>query len=266
MVNVLIAILVVFVTGLIAAIILALASHYMSVPENEKVKAVRECLPGANCGACGFTGCDGYAEAVASGRAASNLCIPGGSNVASAIADITGVAAEAITPPVAFVHCNGADDAAVKSAEYDGLKSCAAMCLTCGGDSACKYRCLGCGDCASVCPVDAICLQDGIARINREVCIGCGACAKACPKHIISLIPRSASIAVACSSHDNGAQTRTNCKNGCLGCKKCEKSCPAAAITVVNNCAVIDYEKCTSCGTCREVCPVGCIQEVVGKQ
>jgi len=262
MINVLIAILVVFVTGMVAAVILALASYYMAVPENAKVSEVRECLPGANCGACGYTGCDGYAEAVASGKAASNLCIPGGASVAKAISEITGASAEEFTPPVAFVHCNGTSDAAVKTAEYEGLKTCAAMCLSCSGDSACKYGCLGCGDCADSCPVDAICLEDGIARINREICIGCGACVKTCPKHIISLIPRTGMIAVACSSCDAGAQTRKNCKNGCIACKKCEKTCPNGAITVINNCARIDYDKCTSCGLCRDVCPTGCIISV----
>lgn len=262
MINVLIAVLVVLITGAVAAVILALASYYLGVPENEKVKEVRECLPGANCGACGYTGCDGYAEAVANGKAASNLCIPGGTSVARAVAEITGQGTADFVAPVAFVHCNGTADAAVKNAEYEGLRTCAAMCLSCGGDGACKYGCLGCGDCADSCPVDAICLEDGIARVNKDVCIGCGACVKTCPKHIISLIPRDSAVAVSCSSQDSGAVTRKNCKNGCIACRKCEKSCPTGAITVKGNCAEIDYEKCIACGKCAEVCPVGCIPKL----
>ena len=113
-----------------------------------------------------------------------------------------------------------------------------------------------------VCPVDAICIKDNIARIIPEKCISCGLCVKTCPKHIISLIPRDAKVAVKCSSHDNGAATRKNCKDGCIACKKCEKTCPYGAITVQNNLAVIDYEKCTGCGMCHEVCPVGCIPQI----
>ena len=45
--------------GIICAVMLVVAAKFMSVPENEKVKKIRECLPGANCGACGYTGCDG---------------------------------------------------------------------------------------------------------------------------------------------------------------------------------------------------------------
>ena len=76
--EILTALLVVAVVGLIAGIMLALASHFFAVPENETAKQVRECLPGANCGACGYAGCDAYAEAVANGKAEANLCIPGG--------------------------------------------------------------------------------------------------------------------------------------------------------------------------------------------
>ena len=67
-IDVLTAILVVTVIGVIAGVLLAVASHFFAVPENETKKKVRECLPGANCGACGFAGCDAYADAVANGK------------------------------------------------------------------------------------------------------------------------------------------------------------------------------------------------------
>ena len=57
------AIVVLLIIGAVAALILVIASKYMSVPENEMFPAIRECLPGANCGACGYAGCDGYAKA-----------------------------------------------------------------------------------------------------------------------------------------------------------------------------------------------------------
>ena len=64
--------------GLICAILLVVASHFLSVPIDTRVEDIRGFLPGANCGACGYAGCDDYAKAVANGSAKPNLCIPGG--------------------------------------------------------------------------------------------------------------------------------------------------------------------------------------------
>jgi len=261
MIDVLIAIGILFAIGVVAAIILALASHYMNVPVNEKVSQIRECLPGANCGACGYTGCDGYAEALANGEVA-NLCIPGGADAAAAIAEILGVEAGSVEKKMAYVHCNGTPDVTDSASDYDGYRTCAAMCLVCAGPNSCKFGCLGCGDCAAVCPTDAICIKEGIARVNPSKCIACGKCVKICPKHIISLIPADARVAVSCSSKDPGAATRKKCTNGCIACRKCEKTCPYGAITVENNLAKIDYSKCTGCGMCHDVCPVKCIAAV----
>ena len=262
MIDILIAVGILLAIGVIAALVLALASHYMSVPNDERVERIRDCLPGANCGACGYTGCDGYAAALAKGECAPNLCIPGGKTTADAIGEILGVEVGEVVPTVAFVHCNGVEGAVTERAEYDGFHTCSAMCLVCGGPLACKFGCLGCGDCAKVCPVDAICIDDGVARVNKNLCIACGKCVKTCPKGIISMIPKDAAVAVICSSTETGAITRKNCTNGCIACKKCEKTCPTEAIKVENNLARIDYEKCISCGKCAEACPVKCIAVV----
>ena len=262
MTEILLAVAILLGTALLAAIILAVASHYMGIKTDETVKNLREQLPGANCGACGYTGCDAYAEALAGKNVKTNLCVPGGSDVATRLAELLGTEAASVNVPVAYVKCNGTDEAAVKVADFDGVGSCKAMCLVCGGPNACKYGCLGCGDCRDACPVQAICIRGGVARIIPDKCIGCGICVKTCPKHIIELIPREAVAAIACSSHDAGAVTRKNCKNGCIACKKCEKTCPVGAITVKDNLAVIDYGICISCGACTEVCPVKCIERL----
>lgn len=261
-IDVLIAVGILFAIGIVCAAVLALASHFMSVPVDEKAVKLRECLPGANCGACGYTGCDGYAEALAKGEAAPNLCIPGGSSAAAAVAEVLGVEAEAVEKKFAYVHCNGVRDVTDTTVIYEGYHTCKAMCLVCGGPNKCKYGCLGCGDCAAVCPTGAICVKDGIARINPQKCIACGKCVNTCPKHIISIISEDASVAIACSSHDTGVNTRKKCTNGCIACKKCERTCPYGAITVENKLAKIDYSKCTGCGMCHEVCPAKCIAAV----
>ena len=256
--SILIALGVVAGVGLLAGILLAVSSHFFSVKEDQTVIKLRECLPGINCGACGYTGCDEYAKAVAEG-AATNLCIPGADTVAADLAEVMGVEALDVVEMVAYVRCNGNCEATERNAEYDGIQTCAAASMLYGGPTACRFGCLGCGDCATACPSDAICISQGIAHIDRSVCTGCGACAKACPKNIIGLRPQVNRVYVACSNTDKGALARKVCKNACIGCKKCEKTCPSGAITVTDNLARIDYTKCTDCGKCVEVCPTQCI-------
>lgn len=256
------AFLVVAGVGLVLGILLALFTQFFGIEDDPKVKAVRGALPGANCGACGFKGCDDYAKAVAEGRAAPNLCIPGGADTVAALSEVLGVEAEAAAPKVAFIHCNGVCEATSPKAEYDGMQTCKASGMVFGGAGSCIYGCIGCGDCASVCPADAICIRDGIAHVDPRACIGCMACTKACPKHIISMLPKDAVVANFCSNKEKGADARKNCKNACIGCKKCEKTCPNGAITVIDNNAIVDYEKCTHCGACTEACPTKCLKAV----
>lgn len=257
--EILIALLVVAAIGLIAGVLLVLSARFFRVEEDQRAVELRACLPGVNCGACGYAGCDDYAKALAEGGVKTNLCIPGADEVAAQVASILGVAAEDVLEQVAVVHCNGTCDATSKKAAYDGISSCRAASMIYGGPDACSYGCLGYGDCAAVCPVDAICLKDGIARIDRRICIGCGMCVKTCPKTIISLVPQVATTANLCSNKDKGAVARKVCTNACIACKKCEKNCPEGAIKVVDNLAVIDYEKCTGCGVCIEGCPTHCL-------
>lgn len=52
------------------------------------------------------------------------------------------------------------------------------------------------------------------------------------------------------------------CNYGCLGFGSCQKVCDNDAISIVNGIAVIDPEKCGSCGKCVNVCPMGLIEIV----
>ena len=257
---VLIAVFVLCGVGLVCALLLVFASKFMSVPVDEKFPAIRACLPGANCGACGYAGCDGYASALAAGEESeANKCIAGGQDTARALAETLGIQFEAVAEVNAFVHCRGDCLSTQKKVQFDGMKSCKAAKLLFSGDGACQYGCLGYGDCTKVCPADAIHVEDGLARVNDILCMGCGACSRTCPQHIIEVLPKLNEVFVTCSSHDKGAVVRKKCTAGCIGCGLCSRKCPSGAITLVDNLAVIDDTKCTGCGTCVEVCPSKCI-------
>jgi hypothetical protein len=94
--------------GILFGVALAIVAARFVVKVDPKVEQVRETLPGANCGACGFAGCMGYAEAVVGNPdVAVSMCAPGKSAVAEKIAEITGKRAQKIEPKIARVFCQG---------------------------------------------------------------------------------------------------------------------------------------------------------------
>lgn len=251
---------IVAVVGLIAAVILTIASKLMYVPVDEEVAAIREVLPGANCGACGFAGCDDYAAAFGENPALSTaLCPVGGSSIASQIAGILGVDAAEADEKVAMVMCQGNYGVTRQIMEADRIHTCKEAKMFYGGQWACPYGCLGLGDCFNVCKFDAIRVENGVARINRDKCVGCGACDDVCPNNIISMVNKKNLVFVACKSMEKGAKTRKTCENGCIGCMKCQKTCKFEAIKVENNVAQVDLEACKNCGLCEKECPTGAI-------
>lgn len=249
------AVLVVGITGLIFGCILALASVIFAVKKDERIDKIAEVLPGANCGACGMAGCSAYASAIVENGAAINLCSVGKSAVAEKIADIMGCEAGDVKELTAKVLCGGNCEKAKDKYIYNGIDDCRAAAKLAGGAKECSYGCLGLGSCVKVCMFDAISIVDGVAYVDEEKCGGCGMCKNVCPKNIIELIPKNAKASVLCSNKDKGAAVNKYCSVGCIGCKLCEKNCPEGAITVSDNCAVIDYDKCSGCGICAEKCP-----------
>lgn len=260
--EILIPILISLAIAVVCGVILTVSSNLFAVKEDEKFLSIRDCLPGANCGACGYSGCDSYAKALSTGECdVTNACVPGGDGTAKQIAEILGVEAEDVVEKVAYVACNGNCNVTERKFDYRGERSCRIANMSYNGDKLCSFSCLGYGDCVAVCPQKAITIESGVAKVDPKSCIGCGICVRTCPNKVISLIEDTARVAVLCSNHDKGAVTRKACKNGCIACGKCEKTCPHGAIHVEHNLAVIDYEKCTGCGECAKACPVGCIVE-----
>jgi len=255
-------VIIISVAGIAAGLMLTVASKYMAVAVDERVTKVRDVLPGSNCGACGFAGCDDYAEKVVEGNTKSNLCTPGGGAVALAIAGALGIAAEEVIPMTAAVKCSGTCDKTNHGIDYQGPPTCESCNFLYKGRGDCSYSCLGFGDCEKVCATHAIQMISGIPVIDKELCNGCGMCSKACPKAIIAVVPTDKNYYVGCSSRDKGGVVRKLCAAGCIGCKKCEKACEHGAITVNNNLSAIDHEKCVRCGKCAEegLCPTGAIK------
>lgn len=258
MTSVLIAVLIAAMLALAAGLILSIASVVFAVPKDETVETLKEVLPGANCGACGFSGCEGYAAAMAHEGAAVGLCSPGGDAVAKATGAILGVEGAAVKK-VAVVRCAGCNEIAARSMTYAGLRSCKAAVGLYNGGKDCAFGCIGYGDCAAACDRDAIRIENGIAVIDTALCGGCGVCEKACPKGLIAIREMSDAPLVKCRNRDKGGAARKVCKAACIGCMKCQKVCEAGAITVTAHLAAIDEHKCVACDKCQEACPQGCI-------
>jgi len=48
-----------------------------------------------------------------------------------------------------------------------------------------KEKCVGCGACVEVCPIQAISIVGGKAKINADKCVDCGRCAQVCPQEAL---------------------------------------------------------------------------------
>ncbi|MGE5629911.1 MAG: RnfABCDGE type electron transport complex subunit B [Caulobacteraceae bacterium] len=236
-------------------IVLAYASKKFAVETDPKVGEIREILPGANCGGCGYAGCDACAEAIAKGVAPVSACPVGGSALAAKIAGLMGVEATDSERMVARVICCGDKDNANQKYEYQGIQDCKAAEMLAGGAKSCRFGCTGLGTCVKACPFDAIHVINGVAVVDEKKCTACKKCIAACPKGIIELVPESKQVRVLCKNTEKGKAVMQACKVGCIACQKCVKVCKFDAIKVENNLARIDYGKCVNCMMCAEVCP-----------
>lgn len=255
--GIILAAVVIGVTGLAIGLLLGFAGTKFAVEVDERVTLIRGELPGNNCGGCGYPGCDGLAEAIVKGEAAVNACPVGGPGVASAIGDIMGTSAEAGEKKIAFVKCNGTCDKTTVKYNYYGIHDCKKLALIPGGgDKTCGSGCMGYGSCVRACGFDAIHIVNGIALVDKEKCVACGKCVTECPQHLIELIPYEAKHIVQCNSHAKGKDVKAACEVGCIGCGICVKQCEFDAIVVDDNLAYIDQSKCTKCGKCVAKCPV----------
>ena len=255
----------VLILGAIAVVfglILAFAAKIFEVQTDPRLPQIQECLAGANCGGCGYPGCGGCAEAILKGEAPVNACAPAGAEGAAKIAAIMGMEAPSGEKKVAHVLCNGGE-AAVKNYQYVGISDCVGAMKVAGGPTQCAFGCMGFGNCVSACQFNAIHINEkGVAEVDKELCTNCGKCREACPRHLIVEVPYKSKVFVNCSNKQKNPKVVKICENSCIACGMCEKNCRFDAIHVVNNVAVIDYDKCKGCTLCAKACPHHAIEPI----
>lgn len=160
---------------------------------------------------------------------------------------------------IAFIACAGS---AAGKARFAGCASCVEAVRSGAVRGECKSGCVGVGDCAKICPKGAITEKNGRLVVNPKKCDGCGDCAKegVCPRGLIRMIPKDATNFIPCSSTEEDEElVRETCGFGCISCGECERACPQDAVHIVDNHAVIDYDKCVGC----EACAVKCRKKII---
>ena len=155
---------------------------------------------------------------------------------------------------IAFVACSGS---AAGKDRFKACKTCKDAVASGFKRGECKDGCVGVGSCIQACTKGALSLKDGKIVVDKKLCDGCGDCAKAdvCPQNLIKMVPADATNFIPCSNTDeDDEKVRAMCGFGCIACGECERACPKGAVSVINNHAVIDYEKCEGCVACAVKC------------
>ena len=242
------------------ASLLVLAHKKLKVDEDPRIDGAFQLLPQTNCGACGYPGCLGLAEALVAGNALPAKCTVAGDDQRQIIAEFLGVDVGAEEKVVARLACAGGTNVARNRARYAGLRSCRAATVVAGGGKGCFWGCLGLGDCERVCEFDAIVMnRHDLPVVIDDACTACGDCVEACPKDLFSLHPTSHRLWVACKNLERGDAALSECEVACDACGKCAADAPPGVITMVDNLPVVNYAGPQNARNAIERCPTGAI-------
>lgn len=254
--------------GLVFGVLIALASRKLKVWEDPRIDGVSDLLPGANCGACGYPGCRGFAEACVAGKAQPAGCTVMSPDARADVAAYLGVDAGEADRRVARLLCAGGSDVAPRKAEYRGIRSCGAAVAVGGGGKGCAWGCLGLADCAVACGFDAIVMgPTGLPVVDVEKCTACGDCVEACPLGLFAVLPLDARLLVQCRSLLEGDAATGVCAVACNACGRCVADAAPGLIRVERGLAVVDYGRIALQDAAAAArCPTGAIAWVEGAQ
>jgi formate dehydrogenase beta subunit len=201
--------------GLLSSFGLAIASKIFYVYVDPKILEIEELLPGANCGGCGFPGCSGSAQAIATGKAPPNVCVVCGSEVHAQIGALMGMEIHEREPDIARPGCTYGLEKADLKYIYDGYNDCRAAMLLNGGSKLCPIGCIGLGTCVRACPFGALSMgPDHLPVVDVNLCTGCGTCERVCPRHIITLTSNTRRIQREYTTDQCTAPCQRNCPAG----------------------------------------------------
>ena len=254
--------------GLLFGTLIAVAHRKLWVYEDPRIDAVTGMLPGANCGACGFPGCRGFAEAAVKGEIAPAKCTVMSDDMRADVATYLGVDAGQAEKRVARLLCAGGSNVSKQRADYIGVQSCAAAVAVAGGGKACVWGCVGLGDCAVACTFDAIHLNEfDLPVVDIDKCTACNDCVVACPLGLFTIMPLDSKLIVQCKNLLNGDDATDVCAVACNACGRCVVDAAPGLISMQHGLAVVDYGKidlANPAATAR--CPTGAIAWVEGAQ
>ncbi len=247
--------------GVILSTLLVFANKKLWVFEDPRIDEVEELLPSTNCGACGTAGCRPFAEALIAGEIEPANCTVNSAEATDEIAEYLGVDAGDVVKRVARLACAGGTHVAKSKAHYDGMDTCRAAALINGGPKLCNWGCIGLGECSDVCDQDAITMNShGLPIVNPEKCTACNDCVEICPKGLFSIEPVNQQLWVACKNLIHGDAAEAECEVACNACERCVVDSPDDLIVMVDNLAIINYEKNhLASPVAAERCPTGAI-------
>jgi electron transport complex protein RnfB len=254
--------------GLFFGFLIAMANKKFYVWEDPRIGEVEELLPNSDCGACGQPGCRAFAEAVVDGKEQPSGCTVMGEEDLADVASYLGVDSGEANKRVARLLCAGGKDEAARNSDYAGLETCKAAASVAGGGKACNWGCLGLADCEIACLLDAIYMNDDLLPVViPERCTACNDCVVACPKDLFELMPIEQKLIVQCKNLLKGDAAEDLCSVACNTCNRCVADSEPGVIEMIDNLAVINYEKneLTS-PKAIERCPTAAIVWVEGQQ
>lgn len=230
-------------------------------PLLKKTEEVAQYLPGMNCGACGKPGCFAYAGEVAKNfnflKSSPCMTLSNDEQKLEALGKYLGIDLSGNVKKVSIIHCAGDSE---KLFDYHGVNTCKAAAQLSAGYKKCPYACLGLGDCAIVCPVDAISIDEErkVAIVDPEKCIGCGLCEKECPHGLIEIVPSDMPQYLACNYLSKiNIPGRERCSLGCIHCRLCVKASEHEEVTWndAKDLPFFDPEKMLPATAAIEKCP-----------